>query len=273
MNSTLYDLPDDVLIYTIAFLSIPDILRLRQGIWSVLTIWDIARKHKCSGWSPKGAMFTGVKLNVDKESEAGVVVSLSQIIVLLRLVDNGSLHEIRSIKADLHPVNITGDVMAVATSPRRSSTIVRPTNVPTSTTLATTCTIITSKLSSHQPLSSSSAPAPSFFTPPPSPTSRHTPLDRSMEPNGNPWASELNPLELYSLSSFPPNLVSKISSQRGVLRCTDIILDKRATAVWIRPHDRVIYPYSEYSLYSGQYNLGTAPFSEKDLGKDSELWT
>ncbi|KAK0433893.1 hypothetical protein EV421DRAFT_1370429 [Armillaria borealis] len=91
--------------------------------------------------------------------------------------DNGSLHEIRSIKADLHPVNITGDVMAVATSPRRSSTIVRPTDVPTSTTLATTCTIITSKLSSYRPLSSSSAPAPSFFTPPPSPTSRHTPLD------------------------------------------------------------------------------------------------
>ncbi len=180
MNSTFYDLADDVLIYTIAFLSVPDILLLRQvstsqvqdpdflnsqtckrfsaltrlhivwtnafkldvlfndypyslddtdlehrtrhayrlafrwradspltpksettfigspaseikfvpgrqhrwvltvskGIWSVLTIWDITRQQKCSEWSPKGAIFTGVKLNADPESEAGVAVSL-----------------------------------------------------------------------------------------------------------------------------------------------------------------------------------------------------
>ncbi|SJL17345.1 uncharacterized protein ARMOST_20895 [Armillaria ostoyae] len=52
----------------------------------------------------------------------------------------------------------------------------------------------------------------------------------------NPWASELNSLELYSLSSFPPTLVSKILSRRRALRCTDVILDKRATPVWICPY-------------------------------------
>ncbi len=51
--------------------------------------------------------------------------------------------------------------------------------------------------------------------------------------SNNPWASELNSLELYSLSSFPPSLVPKIFSRHGALRCTDVILDKRGIAVWI----------------------------------------
>ncbi|PBK61084.1 hypothetical protein ARMSODRAFT_1089930 [Armillaria solidipes] len=60
-----------------------------------------------------GAIFTGVELNVDPESEAAVAVSLSQRIVLLRLDDDGSLHEIRSIDTDLHPVTLSGDVIAL----------------------------------------------------------------------------------------------------------------------------------------------------------------
>ncbi len=55
--------------------------------------------------------------------------------------------------------------------------------------------------------------------------------------SNNPWASVLNSLELYSLSSFPPTLTSKTSSRCRALRCTDVILGKRATAVSIRPHD------------------------------------
>ncbi|PBK86138.1 hypothetical protein ARMGADRAFT_1086891 [Armillaria gallica] len=46
-----------------------------------------------------GTIFTGVRLNADPESEAGVA----------GLDDNGTLQKIRSIDTDLCPVNITGD--------------------------------------------------------------------------------------------------------------------------------------------------------------------
>ncbi|KAK0433871.1 hypothetical protein EV421DRAFT_1718140, partial [Armillaria borealis] len=62
---------------------------------------------------PKGAIFTGVKLNADPESEADVAVSLSQIIVLICLDDNGFLHEIRSVNTDLRPLSMIGNVMAL----------------------------------------------------------------------------------------------------------------------------------------------------------------
>ncbi|PBK61063.1 hypothetical protein ARMSODRAFT_1089922 [Armillaria solidipes] len=52
-----------------------------------------------------GAIFTGVKLNADPESEASMVVSLSQR-VLLHLDNHGILHEIRSIDTDLRPAII-----------------------------------------------------------------------------------------------------------------------------------------------------------------------
>ncbi len=51
-------------------------LTVSKGIWSVLTIWDVARMRKCSEWLPKGTIFTGVRLNADPESEAGIAVSL-----------------------------------------------------------------------------------------------------------------------------------------------------------------------------------------------------
>ncbi len=64
------------------------------------------------------------------------------------------------------------------------------------------------------------------------------------------WASELNLLELYSLSSFLTILANRVSSQRGVLRCTDVILGKRATSVWIRPHDRaMVSHWEEHDAY------------------------
>ncbi|KAK0433849.1 hypothetical protein EV421DRAFT_1909760 [Armillaria borealis] len=55
---------------------------------------------------PDRTIFTGVKLNADAESEASVVVSLSQMIVLLHLDDNGTLHENRPLETDLCPVII-----------------------------------------------------------------------------------------------------------------------------------------------------------------------
>ncbi|SJL17342.1 uncharacterized protein ARMOST_20892 [Armillaria ostoyae] len=58
--------------------------------------------------------------------------------------------------------------------------------------------------------------------------------------NDNPWALELNSLELYSLS-----LLSSNSRLDGVLRCPDAILCKRAIAVWIRPHNRPMVSHWE----------------------------
>ncbi|PBK61089.1 hypothetical protein ARMSODRAFT_1025989 [Armillaria solidipes] len=104
MSSTFYNLADEF--YTIAFLSVLDILLLCQGIWSVLTVCNITWQQKCSKWSRKCMIFTGVKLNADPESQASVVVSLSQMIVLLHLDNNGTLHENRPIKTDLCPVII-----------------------------------------------------------------------------------------------------------------------------------------------------------------------
>ncbi|KAK0189346.1 hypothetical protein F5146DRAFT_981897 [Armillaria mellea] len=347
MNNTFYDLADDVLIYTIAFLSVPDILLLRQtckrfhaltrlrivwtnafkldivsndypfpiddtdlehrtrhayrlasrwlagspltpksetsftgspvseikfvpgrqhrwvltvskGIWSVLTIWDVSRQLKCSEWLPKGAIFTGVKLNADPGSEAAVAVSLSQRIVLLRLDDNGSLHEIRSVEAVLRPVSMTGDVIALSDDVSKTviynwrtderaylddagdaqhdhclQVVVTPTTILV--VRARSITLYDSALTRIATHSFGWVDGASA-----TPTSI---LIRSQ--SDNPWAPELNSLELYSLSSFPPTLVSKISSRRGALRCTDVILGNRATAVWIRPHDRAMVPHWE----------------------------
>ncbi|SJL17344.1 uncharacterized protein ARMOST_20894 [Armillaria ostoyae] len=60
---------------------------------------------KCSEWLLKGAIFTGVKLSADPESEPSVVASSSQS-VLLHLDGHGILPEIRSIDTDLRPAII-----------------------------------------------------------------------------------------------------------------------------------------------------------------------
>ncbi|PBK86129.1 hypothetical protein ARMGADRAFT_1086884 [Armillaria gallica] len=106
---------------TISFLSVPKILLLRQTCKTVprahkatdslhvsrlpishpldRKLSSDPKKRKCSEWLPKGTIFTGVRLNADPESEAGIA----------GLDDNGTLHKIRSIDTDLCPVNITGD--------------------------------------------------------------------------------------------------------------------------------------------------------------------
>ncbi|SJL17333.1 uncharacterized protein ARMOST_20883 [Armillaria ostoyae] len=327
MHSTLYDLLDNVLIYTIAFLSVPDILFLRQTckrfnaltrlciVWRnvfkvdivlnnypfslndaniehrtrqayrlasrwladsclnpksettligspvseiifvpgrqhkwVLTIWDVAGGRKCSEWSQKGAIFTGVKLNADPR------------IALLHLDDNGTLDEIHSIDSNLCPVNITGDVISL--SDDVSKMLINNWKTKEQAhlddvgdnqhdhcnqvvfTLATILVVCTHSIA--------------LYTSPPHPTSISTHsfswvhgasvtltsiLVRSQ--SDNPWASELNSLELYSFSSFPPTLSSKVSSHHGALRCTDVILGKRDTAVRIHPHDRTMVSHLE----------------------------
>ncbi|SJL17366.1 uncharacterized protein ARMOST_20916 [Armillaria ostoyae] len=133
MNSTLHELPDDVLIYNIALLSIPDILLLRQTCkrFSALTrlhiVWTnaselgiVVNNHPFSSTIEISSIThvthtdSGPKLNADTVSEADVAVSLSQRIDLLHLGDNGTLHNIRAVETNLRPVNINGGVKSLA---------------------------------------------------------------------------------------------------------------------------------------------------------------
>ncbi|KAK0437112.1 uncharacterized protein EV420DRAFT_1652235 [Desarmillaria tabescens] len=322
MNITLDNLPDDVLIYTVTFLSIPDIILLRQT-WkrfNVLTrlhiVWtnafklDILSKdypvpidvtdleqrmhhayqlasrwlasdsplmpaseisftgspvseikpgrqhkwllagHKCSVWSPRRALFTGVTLNTDTDSEASMAVTLDGI-ALLHLDDNGTLHEIRSFDIDLRPVTLTGDIIGL--SDDFSKTLIYNWKTDERAYLDEGgdmqydhCIEI---FFTAQTILVIRARSINLYTTPPflhgqthSPIASHsfswidsasaTPTSILIRSESdNPWASELNSFELYSLSSFPPTLTSKISSRRSALRCTDVILGNRGTAV------------------------------------------
>ncbi len=160
----------------------------------------------------------------------------SQRIVFRRLDNHGILHEIHSLDTDLRPVILSCDVVAL--------------DAPISTTSVKPSTITVFKLFSPRPPFSSSAVhclAPThtcsytlFWV------GRRRQRNTDLHPHALPerWASELNSLELHSLPPFLPILTSRVSSQRGALRCTDVILGKRA-AIWIRPHDRAMVSHRE----------------------------
>ncbi|PBK86153.1 hypothetical protein ARMGADRAFT_1169299 [Armillaria gallica] len=292
MDSTLCGLPDNVLIYTIAFLSVTDVLLLRQrskrfsaltglhvvwlnsfklniasndypfsldntelehrtrhttfiglsiyeikfipgrqhkwvltvskGIWSVLTIWDFARGHKYSEWSPKGVIFTRAKLNADPESEAGVAVSLSQRVVLLHLNDNGFLHIIHSFDTDLRPVGFSGYIIALDDD--TSKTVIYNWKTEERASLddvsdaqhvhclqvvftPSTILVLRARSITHYDSTFSRVTTHSFGQVDGTSVTPTTILIRSR--SDNPWGSEPNSLELYSLSCLPPTLIDK----------------------------------------------------------------
>jgi hypothetical protein len=47
-------------------------------------------------------------------------------------------------------------------------------------------------------------------------------------------------VDVTSPYSFPPTLSTQVQSVRGFLRCTDVILGRYGTAVWIQPQDRAV---------------------------------
>ncbi|KAK0443425.1 uncharacterized protein EV420DRAFT_1723987 [Desarmillaria tabescens] len=227
------------------------LLTVLKGIWLVLTIWDIAWGHKSSEWSPRGALFTGVKLNVDTESETSMAVALdgSQRIVLLHLDNDGRLHEIRSFDIDFRPVTLTGDIVALSDNFSKTLIYNWKNNeqayldeggdmqydhciqiVFTSPNILVICARSINLYfnipflhgQTHSPIASHSFGWVDGTSA--TPTSI---LIRSE--SDNPWTSELNSFELYSLSSFLPTLTSKISSWH----------------VWIRPHDHAMVSHWE----------------------------
>ncbi|PBK86136.1 hypothetical protein ARMGADRAFT_1086890 [Armillaria gallica] len=215
------------------------LITISKGIWSVLTIWDIARGHKSSEWSPKRALLTEVKLNAEPWSEAGVAVLLSQRIVLLRLDDDRTLHEIHSVETDPRPRRHLQDGdLQLEDDPQHSYCLQVIFTPPT--ILAVRARSITLYDSAFTRI------ATHFFGWVDGASATPTSILVRSQSN-NPWASELNSLELYSLSSFPPTLISKISSRRGALRCTDVILGKRGIAVWILRPSRYLHLKRELS--------------------------
>ncbi len=162
----------------------------------------------------------------------------SQRIVLLHLDNYGILHEIHSIDTDLRPITLSGNIALSnepTMSPRRWSTIGRQMKLsslwpPTLVVCALSITLYNSTFTHITTHPFGWVDGASAI-----PTSILICCE-----SDNPSASELNPLEIYSVSSFPPTLISKVSSRCGALRCTDVILGKWTTTVWIRPHDHAI---------------------------------
>lgn len=56
------------------------VLTVSKGVWDVLTIWNLAsderRRQKTCEWCSRGAIFNGVALNTDPESDATLAVSV-----------------------------------------------------------------------------------------------------------------------------------------------------------------------------------------------------
>ncbi|KAK0443445.1 uncharacterized protein EV420DRAFT_1025373 [Desarmillaria tabescens] len=389
MNDALYNLPNDVLIYIIAFLSVPDILLLRQtckrfntltrlhivwtnafkldilsngypapiddtdleqrtlhsyrltsrwlansplmpasetsftgspvseikfipgrqhkwlltvskGTRSVLAIWDIVRRHKCSEWSPRGVPFTGVRLNTDTESEASIAVALdgSQRIALLHLDDDGTLREIHSFDIDLHLVTLTGDIMAL--SDDLSKTLIYNWRTDERAYLDegdmqhghciqvifTALTILVIRARSinlyttlpflhgqtHSPVASHSFRCVDGASATPTSVLIRSEIDNS-------WISGLDLFKLYSISSFPPTFTSEITSQCGSLQCTDVILGKCETAVWIRPYRVMTFPDQEHretlmaAVFPGPLNPTAKPRVREVCPNPLNNWT
>ncbi|KAK0443451.1 uncharacterized protein EV420DRAFT_1649260 [Desarmillaria tabescens] len=214
MNDAPYNLPDDVLIYVIAFLPVPDIILLRQ--------------------SPRTSIG---RVALDGGSCSCIWTT------------DGGCTKIRSFDIDFRPVTLTGDIVAL--SDNFSKTLIynwknneqayldeggdmqydhciqivfTSPNILVIVHAPSTCTLHTlptwaNTLSHCLPLLR---------------LGRWHQCNTNLHPHpfesDNPWTSELN---------------SKISSWHGALRCTDVILGKRGTAVWIRPHDRAMVSHWE----------------------------
>ncbi|KAK0471206.1 hypothetical protein IW261DRAFT_1572231 [Armillaria novae-zelandiae] len=145
-----------------------------------------------------------------------------------------------SINTDLRPVTLSGDIIAL------NDNDISQTVTPNTTTAF--------KLSS--PLATilvSPRPALSLSTTLLSPASPHTHLAGSM-------ALEPNSLELYSLSSFPPTLTSKVSSlTQELFDAPTVILGERATAMYVYVH-MIAQMVSQWEEHDGYEKLITAVF-------------
>jgi len=67
---------------------------------------------------------------------------------------------------------------------------------------------------------------------------------------------------------FPPLPTSRISSIRGSLRCTDVVLGPCRTAVWIRPHDSSLAGLMGGLQNGEQYQLPSYLFEQTERSQE-----
>ena len=88
-------------------------------------------------------------------------------------------------------------------------------------------------------------PNPEFVCPPSPPLGGGAEPNLELDPDPGPALPHpppplLSPAISISPYIFPPRPSMKVPSARGSLRCTDVILGRHGTAVWIHPQDRAI---------------------------------
>ncbi|KAK0443438.1 uncharacterized protein EV420DRAFT_1724005 [Desarmillaria tabescens] len=371
---TLYNLPDDVMIYIIAFLSVPDILLLRQickwfnALTRLHIIWTNAYKldiisndypipvddtdleqrtrhayQLATRWradppliSASETSFTGSPLSEIKnlvgtddlgyhargaqvlgvvakrhtvqwgEAEHGYRVrgehrcGVGWRIALLHLDDDGALHEIHSFDIDLHPVTLTGDIIALIDN--FSKTLIYNWKTDEQACLdeggdmqyghciqviftALTVLVIRARSTNfyttlpflhgqtHSPVTSHSF----GWVAGASATSSSVLIRSKID---NSWITRFDLFKL--ISSFLPTFTSENPCRRGTLQCTDVILWKRGTAVWIRTHDPAMaFPSEEHyghetlmaAVFPGTLNPTARPRVREVCSNPLNNWT
>ncbi|PBK61046.1 hypothetical protein ARMSODRAFT_1089918 [Armillaria solidipes] len=357
MNSTLYDLPDDVLIYKFTFLSVPDVLRLRKAIWtnafkldilandypfgahdidiehrtcnayrlasrwltdspltpkvemifigppayvfkfvpghkwfltlshgssSALSIWDITCRQKCSEWPSKSAMFTGMTINADTQSEASVAVSMYRIYAkenrapaLGRQRDPArhSYHrqeppfscpycsDIMALSDDISKIviyNWKTDECAYLDDgggPHRNCCF----EIVFTPSTILVISALSMNLYTRPPLlhgqtltpvaSHSFSQAYGASVPTPAPNNPLSILVRSLSSDNLSTS-----FKLYTLTSFPPILTSDISYRCRTFQTNGFMLGKSATAVWIHLNEHDGSQTLVAAVYPGPLN-------------------
>ncbi|KAJ3852621.1 hypothetical protein EV368DRAFT_40617 [Lentinula lateritia] len=314
------------------------VLSVSKGIWSVITIWDVpiflygndkndSRPRKCSEWSLKGGLFTGLCLSRDHGSEADLAVSVvcegRHEIDLFNISDEANIHS--QAMQPMKPMTLSGSLLAM--SDDTASTVIYNWKTGAFAVLeheedeighdhiiqvvfAYRSVLVVRARSLHlfpEPelylASPSSVANSNFFTSPGLPNI-YSPIANhsfgwvdgvsvvSMYPDcsvcshpgtlkilvrlqsDNPWMSNEHSLDLYELSlnpnfvsapapeqenqqmyatgcpyQFPPICTSQVTSSRGPLRCTDLILGRCGTAMWVKPGDRATHGLLASDMY------------------------
>ncbi len=216
--------------------------------------------------------------------------------MLLHLDDNGILHEIHTIDMNLHPVTLTGDILALSdvrkstiliynwkTSARAYLEFVGNTAsdviggchhvVFTPSTILVGHTVCinlfrTPPILNGQTLTSITThyfgitEGSSVAIPAPD-----NPLSILIRPE-DPDADEPYSLELYSLSSFPPILTSKTPD-----RFINFVLGKRSTAICVRDSDDFSHKTLIAAVFPGPLNPTSEVRVHEILCPLSNNWT
>ncbi|KAH7884787.1 hypothetical protein F5I97DRAFT_1501810 [Phlebopus sp. FC_14] len=99
------------------------IVTTSRGIWSNMYLRDRDTLQVVACWSPRKALFNGMTVNTDRDSEAAIAISIQQegstSVEILSIVEQGSssdvtFHLINSVHTRHRPVTLSGDLVALS---------------------------------------------------------------------------------------------------------------------------------------------------------------